>query len=225
MGLFDFLKKNNTRKEVGQPTGFGNETVAAPVTEFNGVPLLNLEKGQILDLNKYADNLKNVRASAGWKFNNRHGADFDLDLCAYLSDGKEIFQTVYYGKKGNRHDPIWLDGDDLKGSKKGNDNENIFVKLHELPRRTEEVYFAVVIYMAESKKQCFEPVRDAYMRLVDVDNGNKEICRFSLSENGGSNTAVLATKLFRKESGWSFEALGIYSCDSITSLMNKLPMK
>lgn len=182
--------------------------------------VLNLEKGGILNLTKVSSELNKMRASAGWDVV-AHGRDYDLDLCAYLIDqNKRILDTVYYGDKHSRRSPIWLDGDNLTGDGDG-DDENIYVTLNDVDSNIHEIYFAVIIYEGSSRKQSFEGVRNAYVRLVDVET-NDEVCRYNLSNDGGSNTAVVVAKLYRTGEEWNFQAIGEYSRNSISSLKNDL---
>lgn len=216
MGLFDAFKKKNTDSS--------NVTTQTPTPISNpGVQLLDLHKGDILDLTKYSSALTRVRASAGWDANDRGRDTYDLDLCAYLceKDGS-VYDTVYYGDKRARG--IYLDGDNLTGEGEG-DDENIYVTLNEIPSNITSIYFAVVIYQASSKGQSFSNVHNAYIRLVDEASGEREICRYRMSEDGGKNTAVVAARLSRGTVGWEFKAIGEYTKDSISSLEDKIERK
>ena len=70
------------------------------------------------------------------------------------------------------------------------------------------IIFAVVIYEAEARKQIFGRVKNAYVRLVDEDKGDKEICRYNLSEDGGDNTGIIFAELSKQGNEWSFKAVG-----------------
>lgn len=217
MGLFN-LKKDSEQNSV-QTSNVSNQTF----TEVEYAPtngLLNLTKGDILDLRKYSSSLEKVRVAAGWDVNQRFGSSYDLDVCAFMinKNGK-AFDKVYYGAKKLRG--IFLDGDNLTGEGDG-DDENIFVNLKEIPDNVSSIIFAVVIYSAKSKGQSFGEVKNAYVRLVDEGSNGKEICKYSLSDDGGSDTAVTFAELTRNENGWSFKAIGNYSKDSIESLYSKL---
>ena len=48
-------------------------------------------------------------------------------------------------------------------------------------------------------------MKNAYIRLLNEDSGNKEICRYNLSEDGGDNTALLFAELERKNGSWQFK--------------------
>jgi tellurium resistance protein TerD len=216
MGFFDrFKNKSETINETNQ-----SQQTTQTIPTNNTMPLLNLEKGQLLDLTKYSTTLSKIRAAAGWDVNDSGGSDYDLDLCAYLvNKNGEIFHTVYYGDKS--HKGIYLDGDNLTGEGEG-DDENIHVTLDKLPDKTQKVIFAVVIYQAKSRGQKFKNVKNAYVRLIDENNGEDEICRYMLTEDGENNTAVTFAELDKSSGNWTFKAIGEYSKDSIESLGRKL---
>ena len=209
MGLFDFMKKkqnvvtNNTVTNTAQQTG-----------------ILNLKKNDILDLTKTAPALNKMRVAAGWDVNRgTTGLDYDLDLCAILLDNKgklvkSINNCVYYGSKTSKG--IRLDGDNLTGEGDG-DDENIFVTLDKIPSEVDKIVFNVVIYEAKSRKQSFQYVENAYVRIVNEQSGI-EICKYNLSEDGGDNTAVIFAELYRENNNWNFRAIGDYKKASISKL-------
>ena len=59
-----------------------------------------------------------------------------------------------------------------------------------------------------SRKQTFSKIKNAYIRILNEDKGNKEICRYNLSEDGGDNTALLFAELQRASGNWQFKAKG-----------------
>lgn len=187
----------------------------------NGI--LNLNKNDILDLTKAAPTLNKLKIAAGWDVNTGFfGNSYDLDLCAILvnENGKLIKNEnpcVYYGKKASKG--IYLDGDNLTGEGDG-DDENIYVTLSEIPSQVKRIIFNVVIYNGKSKKQKFSKVKNAYVRILNTDNRNEEICRYNLSNDGGDNTAVVFAELIRNGSNWEFKAIGEYKQASIEQLLN-----
>lgn len=206
MGLFNLKKK-----EAEQPR----------VEKKSVVPGLSLEKDGILNLEKVSPNLRNLRLAAGWDMV-RFGDDYDLDLCAYLldSNGNPIRTDnpcIYYGKK--RAVGIHLDKDNLTGEGDG-DDENIFVNLNEISSEVEKIVFAVVIYNAKGKS--FRGVKNAYVRLVNTDDEDREICRYNLTQDGGGHTAVVVAELYRDMGTWSFKARGEYENETIHSLGAKI---
>lgn len=185
---------------------------------------LDLNKGDILDLEKEIPSLNHVIVAAGWDVNDAGKDNFDLDISAFLlnKDGRVTTpaKDVVYFKALNRQG-IYLEGDNLTGTGDG-DDERIHVTLEELDSYVESIVFNVNIYECVKKKQTFGMVKNSYIRLLDADNDEKEICRFRLNDDASSATAVVFAKLFRTNSGWSFEALGE---SLVVEDLNKLLMR
>lgn len=188
----------------------------------NGI--LNLKKNDILDLTKAAPGLNKIRVAAGWDVNTGlFGGSFDLDLCAILLDENNkpvqgINNCIYYGKKSS--EGIYLDGDNLTGAGDG-DDENIFVTLDKISKKVKRIVFNVVIYNGISKKQKFSKVKNAYVRIVNTEKNDEEICRYNLTDDGGDNTAVVFAELYKNGSSWEFKAIGNYKRASIENLVRE----
>lgn len=210
MGLFGF-GKNNASVDISKPSA----------------PILDLTKGDILDLSKEpAASFTSMKVSAGWDVNKRGGSDYDLDLCAFLlNDEGSLIRShepvVYYGKKDSTPG-IRLDGDNLTGEGDG-DDENIFVSLNKVPSDCQRIVFCVVIYEGSARHQQFGDVKNAYVRLVNTEDKRheQELCRYSLSEDGGNNTAVHFCELDRTNGNWTFKAVGDYMNATISDIKRK----
>ena len=98
--------------------------------------------------------------------------------------------------------------------------KKISVDLEKLPANCSKVVFALNIYNAVKRKQSFSKVKNAYIRLLNEDNGDKEICRYNLSEDGGDNTALLFAELERNNGSWQFKAKGELLHATVSSLAN-----
>ena len=176
--------------------------------------LLNLQKNDILDLSKKDPSLKNILLGGGWDVAKKgffgFGADYDLDLIALLlgEDGKLIKSSksvIYYNDMVGQG--IKLHGDNRTGEGEG-DDEKISISLDKLPIECKKVVFAVTIYYAVRRRQSFSKVKNAYVRLVNEDKGNEEICRYNLTEDGGNNTGIIFAELFKENGNWQFKAIG-----------------
>lgn len=230
MGFFSnlFGKKDATSTQPApEPNNIPLDTYKSPENMNYVTPtssgILNLRKNDVLNLSKVSANLSKIRVAAGWDVNNGLGADYDLDLCAFLLDKnnrpvKGIVNPVYYGNMKSRG--IRLDGDNLTGEGDG-DDENIYVTLSALPTSVERIIFNVVIYKASSRRQFFSKVKNAYVRIVDEANGGKELCRFNLSDDGGQASAVVFSELYKENGTWNFRAIGEYTNGSIHDLFEK----
>ncbi len=183
--------------------------------------VLNLKKNDVLDLTKRNPSLNNLVLGAGWD-SSRIGANIDLDLIAFLLDSngklvKSDKNIVYYGAKKAKG--IFLNGDNLTGEGEG-DDEKIFVNLSEIVPECKRIVFAVVIYQGHERRQSFKMIKRCYVRLLDANNNEKEICRYNLSEDGKNNTAIIFADLYREGEEWNFSALGELKQSSIRSLYN-----
>lgn len=170
--------------------------------------ILNLNKNDILDLTKRNPGLKKVSLGAGWDIAN-NGLDYDLDIAAFLLDSNNKFNTVsniiFFNNKESQG--ISLAGDNRTGAGEG-DDERIRIDLESIPAHVQKIVFVVTIHEAQAKRQTFGMVENSYVRLVDLENNKREICRFNLKENGSTATSVIFAELNRKGSEWQFKAIG-----------------
>ena len=175
----------------------------------NNVNALNLKKNDILNLAKKNPGLKKVILGAGWDVASG-GQDFDLDIAAFLLNANGKVQNIpddvifFNNMQGQG---IYLEGDNRTGAGEG-DDEVININLEEINPNIAKIVFVVTIHEAQAKRQTFGMVENSYVRLVDLENNKREICRFNLKENGSTATSVIFAELNRKGSEWQFKAIG-----------------
>lgn len=186
-------------------------TPANPVQEVplsNGTVTLNLSKNTVLDLTKRNPGLKNIVVACGWDTSS-NGPDVDLDVSAFLlnsagkiSSGSDV---IFFGHMEGSG--VKLNGDNRTGAGDG-DDETIDVDLQAVPSNYESIVFAVNIYDAKNRRQTFGMVNNSYIRILDKDKGDKEICRYCLKQEASASTAVIFARLKRNGSEWDFETIG-----------------
>ena len=172
---------------------------------------LNLSKGQKVSLTKGNPGLKKIMVGLGWDVNAfDSGSDFDLDAAAFLvgTNGKcpTEREFIFYGNLEHSSGAVKHMGDNLTGEGEG-DDEQIEVDLSKMPANIEKVAFTVTIYDAESRRQNFGQVSNAYCRIVDENTG-AEIVRFDLGEDFSIETAVVVGELYKHGGEWKFNAIG-----------------
>lgn len=169
---------------------------------------LNLNKNDILDLTKRNPGLKKVILGAGWDIA-ANGSDFDLDIAAFLLDANNKFNTVsnviFFNNKNGQG--ITLGADNRTGAGDG-DDERMQLDLSAISPSIMKVVFIVTIHNAKAKRQTFGMVNNSYVRLLDAEQNEKEICRFNLKENGSTATSVIFAELYREGMEWQFKAIG-----------------
>lgn len=172
---------------------------------------VSLSKGQKVDLTKGNPGLSKIIVGLGWDTNKYDGgADFDLDAAAFLlgANGKVASDSdfVFYGNLKHSSGGVEHMGDNLTGEGDG-DDEQIKVNLAAVPASVEKIDFTVTIYDAESLKQNFGQVSNAYIRIVD-ETSNAELIRYDLGEDFSIETAVVVGELYRNNGEWKFNAIG-----------------
>ena len=172
---------------------------------------VSLSKGQKVDLTKGNPGLSKIIVGLGWDTNKYDGgADFDLDAAAFLlaANGKVASDSdfVFYGNLKHSSGGVEHMGDNLTGEGDG-DDEQIKVNLAAVPASVDKIGFTVTIYEAESRKQNFGQVSNAYISIVD-ETSNAELIRYDLGEDFSVETAVVVGELYRNNGEWKFNAIG-----------------
>ena len=172
---------------------------------------INLSKGQKVDLTKGNPGLKSVMVGLGWDVNAfDSGVDFDLDAAAFMlgADGKCPTENefVFYGNLTHKSDAVKHMGDNLTGEGDG-DDEQIRVDLSKIPANISKIAFTVTIYDAETRRQNFGQVSNAFIRIVDEATGT-ELIRYDLGEDFSIETAVVVGEMYKHGNEWKFNAIG-----------------
>lgn len=197
---------------LGGPSATTPAAPAAPapteVTMPSGAVTLDLAKGLVLDLTKRNPGLKHIKAGCGWDTASM-GEAFDLDVSAFLlnANGKITSgsDVIFYN---NMSAPgIKLSGDNRTGAGEG-DDETIDIDLSALPASVQKVVICVTICEAVARQQTFGMVNNSYVRLLDADNNDKDLCIFRLKEDGSTSTAMKFAELVRNGADWEFHTIG-----------------
>ena len=172
---------------------------------------VNLSKGQKVSLTKGNPGLSKIVVGLGWDTNKYDcGFDFDLDAAAFLlgANGKVTSDAdfVFYGNLKHGSGAVEHMGDNLTGDGDG-DDEQIKVNLSTVPANIEKIGFTVTIYDAETRKQNFGQVSNAYIRIFD-EASNTELIRYDLGEDFSIETAVVVGEMYRNNGEWKFNAIG-----------------
>ena len=181
---------------------------------------INLEKGQQISLRKEAPSLTKLMCGLGWDilessrgllrlFQPQAHVDLDASVLCLNPNDKLTSKSdiVYFGNLRHNSHAVTHLGDNLTGKGDG-DDEEILVNLPQIPDTISKLVFVVNIYDCVKRKQDFGQVKNAFVRLVDLDN-NQEIARYSLSgdEYKGKTGIILAEVYFDKNE-WKMTAIG-----------------
>jgi tellurium resistance protein TerD len=171
---------------------------------------VSLSKGGNVSLSKEAPGLKTVRIGLGWDTRVTDGQGFDLDASAFVLTAENKVRSdadfIFYNNKNGANGAVVHQGDNTTGEGEG-DDEVVVVNLDQLPPDVSKISFAVTIHDADSRKQNFGMVTNAFIRVVN-ESGGTELARFDLSEDASTNTAMIFGDLYRNGEEWKFKAIG-----------------
>ena len=172
---------------------------------------INLSKGQKVSLTKDNPGLKKIIVGLGWDVNAfDSGADFDLDASAFLASANGKCPTekefIFYGNLEHESGAVKHMGDNRTGEGEG-DDEQIAVDMSLVPANVEKIAVTVTIYDAESRRQNFGQVSNAYCRIIDESTG-AELIHYDLGEDFSIETAVVVGELYKHNGEWKFNAIG-----------------
>ena len=173
--------------------------------------MVNLSKGQKVDLTKTNPGLTKIMVGLGWDVNKYDsGGEFDLDAAAFLlgENGKATSENdiIFYNNKADASGAIQHMGDNKTGAGDG-DDEVINIDLTRVPANVNKIDFTVTIFEADARNQNFGKVNNAYIRVMNQDNG-EELLHFDLGEDFSIETAVVVAELYRYGNEWKFNAIG-----------------
>lgn len=183
---------------------------------------INLQKGQKIDLKKSNPGLNNIMVGLGWDAAPTSGGGFlksllgggnsniDCDASVFMlnEQGKldGVNNLIYFGNLRDRCNSVIHTGDNLTGDGDG-DDEQILVSLDKVPSNISKLLFVVNIYNCVQRKQHFGMIKNAFIRVVDNNNG-KEIAKYNLTDDYSEKTALIVGTIYRYNDTWKFSAIG-----------------
>tara|TARA_Y100001963_G_scaffold158018_1_gene256173 strand:- start:1223 stop:1798 length:576 start_codon:yes stop_codon:yes gene_type:complete len=171
---------------------------------------LTLQKGGNLSLSKTDPGLKKIIVGLGWDARSTDGNEFDLDASAFLlsSSGKVRSESdfIFYNQVRSQDGSVEHTGDNRTGEGDG-DDESIKVDLSKVSADVDKIVFTVTIHEAETRKQNFGQVSNAFIRIVNEES-NVEVVRFDLAEDASTEAAMIFGELYRHGQEWKFRAVG-----------------
>jgi tellurium resistance protein TerD len=168
---------------------------------------INLQKGQRVELG-----LQKAGIGLGWDPNEGTGSDFDLDASAFMLNAQGKIPNekyfVFYNNQKSPCESVESEGDDLTGGSSDGDDETLNVEFAKIDPQITEIVIVVTIHEYDVRKQNFGQVRNSFIRIYDSTT-NEEICKYELDEDFSIESAVEFGRLYKKDGGWRFEAVGV----------------
>jgi tellurium resistance protein TerD len=168
---------------------------------------INLKKGGTFNLTKEEPTLTKVMIGLGWEMTSQ---TLDLDASVFmLGANRKLISEDYFIFYNNLKSPdgaIQHTGDNRSG-KGDDDDEMILANLAAVNPEVTEILVTVTIHEAAKRGHNFGLLKDAYIRLYDVET-KREILRYDLDAENASNSEVEFGKIYKTGNEWKFTALG-----------------
>ena len=113
---------------------------------------------------------------------------------------------VFYGNLKHPSGGIEHLGDNLTGAGDG-DDEQIRIDLSRVPENIVKIAFTATIYDAETRRQNFGQVNNAFIRIYNEETG-EEMLKYDLGEDFSIETAAVFGELYKNNGEWKFNAIG-----------------
>jgi len=172
-----------------------------------------ITKGESVKLAQELGQLSKLVVGLGWDVRPSNQETFDLDLSCVMirEDGKAARDAdfIYYFNRESICRSIAHSGDNRTGEGEG-DDEKLYLNLTSLPFDIAKLVITATIDDTNGKTthQNFGQVENAYIRIINPDNGNE--VRFNLSEESAVTkyTGVHFVEIYRYKGEWKFKAIG-----------------
>lgn len=170
--------------------------------------MINLSKGQRIDLTKSYPSLNKYKIGLKWEIKEYNtGFDFDLDVSVFvLNSNNKLISDSHFVFYNNQKSPEGfvehISGDDLKGGK----GEDVLIDFSKKPSEVNSVLIVVTIHDAKNRRQSFGQVKNATLKIINPLD-ESVLMNFDLSEDFSTETAVTAGKIYKKDNEFRFEAV------------------
>lgn len=167
--------------------------------------------GDDVNLTAKDETLKKILIGAGWDLNAFDADALDLDISLMLIDKDDMTRDdqefVFYNNKEAYDGAVVHNGDSRTGAGDG-DDESVTVDLQGVPFEVLKFLIIISIYKGEEKEQKLDMVRNAYVRIVNAENGH-ELVRYDLDEilDDKEESAMIAGSVNREGPKWHFTPL------------------
>jgi tellurium resistance protein TerD len=172
---------------------------------------VSLQKDTKVEITKSNPGLTKVHVGLGWDTSAVAGAEFDLDVFAYIykngTFSKSTEDVLFYNNR-DVFPGLELSPDNKTGVGDGHD-EWIKVNFAALSPDVTAIVIGVSIYDAVVRKQNFGMVKNSFIEIAPESDIKNALVRYDLQEDHGTNTLLILGKLYKHTDGeWKFEAMG-----------------
>ncbi|GAB3523860.1 TerD family protein [Emticicia fontis] len=180
---------------------------------------INLKKGSSINLTKEMPRLNKVMIGLGWE---QTGRTVDLDASVFIlgANGRLLSDDyfIFYNNLKSPDKAVEHMGDNRTGSA-ADDDEIILANLESITPDAKELAVCVSIHDAVNRGHNFGLLKDAYIRVIDVDS-KKEITRYDLDASHFTENSVVFAKVKKSGNEWFFDTTSQGSMTELQGLVD-----
>jgi len=169
---------------------------------------ISLKKGGSFNLTKEEPGLKKIMFGLGWEM--KPGSAMDLDASVFMVNyNNKIPEDAYFVFYNNLKSPdggIQHTGDNRTGYG-DDDDEMVLCNMDSIAPAISEILIVITIHDAINRRHNFGLLKDAYIRIFDIEN-KREILRYDLDSQNSNDSGMIFGKLQKHGSEWKFIAVG-----------------
>ena len=160
-----------------------------------------VQKGQKVPLGSQTP-VHTLKACLGWNTTN---SVCDVDVSAFLLDaaGKVLGDDwfIFYGQtESPDHSTVFC-------QENSQDRESITISLNKLNPSVKKIVFVLTIHEALKKGLHFGMIQDAYIRILNTDNG-EETVSFKMTDYYTNVISMMIGEIYNHNGIWKFNAIG-----------------
>jgi len=171
---------------------------------------VSLTKGENISLTEVAPGVTRIAVRLGWDARATTGEEIDIDASAFLlGDNGQVLSDdhfLFFNHLTSPDGSIQHLGNHLT-READTDYEVINIDLDQVPAEIKKVTFSITIYEAETRKQNFGMVNNAFIRVTNRDN-EEELVRYNLGQGLSLEVALIFGEIYRYNEQWKFKAIG-----------------
>ncbi|MGL5714735.1 MAG: TerD family protein [Paraclostridium sp.] len=182
--------------------------------------VINLAKGQIIDLSKISTS-KKYEFRAKWDIG---AIDADIDITAVLcgSNSNAVVASPEYLAFYNN--PVLFGGavihqGDSKVGGSGSWDEIISFDFEKMPSNVKSVPLIITIHESAKTGLNFGLVKNLTVSIYDLEN-NKEVAEFRPDSTNSLNTALILGEFLEGRDGYSFKANGLGRVADLSGMLS-----
>jgi tellurium resistance protein TerD len=187
--------------------------------------LANTEE-QLVNIEEQPANTEIQYLTVGLGWNRvQAGEYFDINATACMLGEDEKLPAdnffVFYNNLRSLDGACVHTGEDLRGGNSvGDDDEQIRIDLSKISPQITSIVFSASIHDADEKRQNFVQIQNSHIRIFNTDT-EEEICKYELSEDFPTETAIEFGRLYLHNGEWKFEATGIGHKNGLQGIVDK----